>query len=369
VNFERDPLAGKIPVTLITGFLGSGKTTLISKLVKHPDMNRVAVVINEIGEIGIDHDLVTMSSENITLLANGCICCSVRTDMQETLRELFAQRRAGLMADFDRVVIETTGLADPAPVVQTLVSDTLLAAQYRLDGVVTLVDALHGLHQLEHQPEAVKQIALADRIFITKSDMLGAAALTHAGDVNGADPVNAIREAVTAINPNAGVSLIVNGDVEPSALTHLGLASARASAATLSFLGESLNPSSDTNRTGTPSSTGERYLGTRPPLHDPNITTVSLRFEEPFTWPSFSSALDLLATLRGPDLLRVKGIVNVEGKPVVVQGVQHIFHPPVHLDRWPSNDTHTRLVFITRKISGDTIRNLFKAVGSVTASI
>jgi Ni2+-binding GTPase involved in maturation of urease and hydrogenase len=181
VNFERDSLAGKIPVTLITGFLGSGKTTLISRLVKHPDMRRVAVVINEIGEIGIDHDLVTMSSENITLLANGCICCSVRTDMQETLRELFAQRRAGLMVDFDRVVIETTGLADPAPVVQTLVSDTLLAAQYRLDGVVTLVDALHGLHQIDHQPEAVKQIALADRIFITKSEWGGLARLRCRG--------------------------------------------------------------------------------------------------------------------------------------------------------------------------------------------
>jgi G3E family GTPase len=365
VNFERDPLAGKIPVTLITGFLGSGKTTLISKLVKHPDMRRVAVVINEIGEIGIDHDLVTMSTENITLLANGCICCSVRTDMQETLRELFAQRRAGLMVDFDRVIVETTGLADPAPVVQTLVSDTLLAAQYRLDGVVTLVDALHGLHQLEHQPEAVKQIALADRIFITKSDMLGAAALPDAGDANGTDQVEAIKAAVMAINPNADVSLVVNGEVEPSALTHLGLASARASAATLSFLGESFNPSNLENSASAASAPSERYLGTRPPLHDPSITTVSLRFEAPFTWASFSSALDLLATLRGPDLLRVKGIVNVEGKPVVVQGVQHIFHPPVHLDRWPSSDTRTRLVFITRKISGDTIRNLFQAVGAV----
>ncbi len=373
MNFERDPLAGKIPVTLITGFLGSGKTTLISKLVKHPDMNRVAVVINEIGEIGIDHDLVTMSSENITLLANGCICCSVRTDMQETLRELFAQRRAGLMVDFDRVVIETTGLADPAPVVQTLVSDTLLAAQYRLDGVVTLVDALHGLHQIEHQPEAVKQIALADRIFITKTDMLSAVALPKAGDAIGSGHVEAITTAVAAINPNAGISLIIHGEVEPSALTHLGLASGRASAATLSFLGESLNPAdianSDNSTSGGTTAHNARYLGKRPQLHDPNITTVSLRFEAPFTWTSFSSALDLLATLRGPDLLRVKGIVNVEGKPVVVQGIQHIFHPPVHLDRWPSSDTDTRLVFITRKISGDTIRNLFKAVGSVTASI
>jgi G3E family GTPase len=343
---QRDPLAGKLPVTLVTGFLGSGKTTLISRLVRHPDMRRVAVVINEIGEIGIDHDLVTMSSENITLLANGCICCSVRTDLQETLRDLFARRRAGEIADFDRVIVETTGLADPAPVVQTLVSDTLLAAQYRLDGVVTLVDALHGGHQIEHRPEAVKQIALADRIFITKSDMAEPGA------------VEALRTSVLAINPGAGVSLIVNGEVDPAALTELGLASARSGPATLSFLGESLDRND---------SAGDRYLGARPARHDASIRTLSLRFDKPFTWAGFSAALELLATLRGPDLLRVKGIVNVDGLPVVVQGVQHIFHPPVSLDRWPSADKDTRLVFITHNIEGDIIRNLLKVVGEVAA--
>jgi G3E family GTPase len=346
VNAQRDPLAGKIPVTLVTGFLGSGKTTLISKLVRHPEMKRAAVVINEIGEIGIDHDLVTMSSENITLLANGCICCSVRTDLQETLRDLFARRRAGEIADFDRVVVETTGLADPAPVVQTLVSDTLLAAQYRLDGLVTLVDALHGAHQIEHQPEAAKQIALADRIFITKSDMASKRA------------VDELKALILAINPGAGVSLIVNGEIHPDELTNLGLASARAGQATLSFLGESLAPTEKT---------GERYLGTRPPLHDASIKTLSLRFDKPFTWATFSAALELLATLRGPDLLRVKGIVNIDGRPVVVQGIQHIFHPPVTLDRWPSADTGTRLVFITRNIEGEIIRNLLKAVGEMAA--
>ncbi len=343
----RDPLAGKIPVTLITGFLGSGKTTLISRLVKHPEMNRVAVVINEVGEIGIDHDLVTMSSENITLLANGCICCSVRTDLQETLRDLFAQRRAGLMADFDRVVVETTGLADPAPVVQTLVSDTLLAAQYRLDGLVTLVDAVNGAWQLEHQSEAIKQIALADRIFITKTDLAGSGV------------IDALTQSILAINPGAGVSLLLNGEVEPSALTDLGLASARAGRATLSFLGEALDQ--------TPSE-GARYLGSRTFRHDQSINTLSLRFDKPFTWSALTAALELLATLRGPDLLRIKGIVNVEGQPVVVQAVQHIFHPPVSLDRWPSADTDTRLVFITREIEADTIRNLFNAVGAVAAT-
>ena len=344
VNAQRDPLAGKIPVTLITGFLGSGKTTLISKLVRHPDMRRVAVVINEIGEIGIDHDLVTMSSENVTLLANGCICCSVRTDLQETLRDLFARRRAGEIADFDRVIVETTGLADPAPVVQTLVSDTLLAAQYRLDGLVTLVDALHGAYQIKHRPEAAKQIALADRLFITKSDM--------------ADPeaIEALKACILDLNPGAGVALIVNGEIHPNALTNLGLATSRAGQATLSFLGESLLQTQ---------SAGERYLGARSALHDSSIKTLSLRFDAPFTWATFSAAMELLATLRGPDLLRVKGIVNVEGAAVVVQGVHHIFHPPVTLDRWPSADTGTRLVFITRNMDGAVIRNLLNAVGAV----
>jgi G3E family GTPase len=342
-------LAGKIPVTLVTGFLGSGKTTLISRLLRHPDMRRAAVVINEIGEIGIDHDLVTMSSENITLLANGCICCSVRTDLQETLRDLFARRRAGEIADFDRVIVETTGLADPAPVVQTLVSDTLLAAQYRLDGLVTLVDALHGVHQIGHQPEAVKQIALADRVFITKSDMAGPGA------------VDELTASILGINQGAAVSLIVNGEVDPATLTNLGLTSARGGPATLSFLGESFD------RLDQKGSAGERYLGARSALHDASIKTLSLRFGKPFTWASFSAALELLATLRGPDLLRVKGIVNVEGHPVVVQGVQHIFHPPVTLDRWPSADTDTRLVFITRNIEGQVIRNLLSAVSEMTA--
>ena len=340
----RDALAGRIPVTLLTGFLGAGKTTLLARLVRHPDMQRVAVVINEVGEIGIDHDIVAMASENIALLANGCICCSVRTDLQDTLRELFGQRRAGAIADFDRVVIETTGLADPAPVVQTLASDTMLAAHYRLDGVVTLIDAVNGAGQLERQPEAVKQVALADRVFITKSDIASA------------QQVQALQSALEALNPGARVSLLVKGAIEPKELVGLGLASARAGAQTLSFLGEALEGSGGG---------GEKSLR-RTPAHDAAIRTLSLRFDAPFTWHGFSAAMELLANLRGPDLLRVKGIVNVEGKPVVVQGVQHVFHEPVELDRWPSADRGTRLVFITRNIAADVIRNLLSAVAAVS---
>jgi len=345
---QRDPLAGKLPITLITGFLGSGKTTLISKLLRHPGMNRAAVIINEVGEIGIDHDLVSTVSENMSLLANGCICCSVRTDLQDSLRELFNSRRAGQIPEFDRVIIETTGLADPAPVVQTLVSDTLINAHFRLDGLVTLVDAYHGHDLLARQPEAVKQAAMADRLFITKTDLASPAQLRELG------------EELRALNPQADQHTVVQGELDPALLTGLGLQSARAGERTLSFLGESFKDP----KTEADSSQG-KYLGARPSNHDPAIRTLSLRFSQPFKWPGFSSAMELLTTLRGPDMLRVKGIVNVEGHPVVVQGVQHIFSPPVELDQWPSQDRDTRLVFITRNIAPETIRNLLSAVTSL----
>jgi G3E family GTPase len=228
-------------------------------------------------------------------------------------------------------------------VVQTLASDTLLAAQFRLDGLVTLVDGAQALQQLAAHGEPAKQIALADRIFITKADLVDEAQR------------QAVEQAVRALNPRAPVSTLLHGEVDPAELTGLGLASARASPATLSFLGEPLAGE------GT---AGERHLGQRPVLHDASIRTLSLRFETPFAWPAFSAAMELLTTLRGPDLLRVKGIVNVEGRPVVVQGVQHIFHDPVELDRWPSANTGTRLVFITRGIDAATIRNLLNAVAA-----
>ena len=342
MSFHRDALAGKLPVSLITGFLGSGKTTLISKLVRHPDMNRVAVIINEIGEIGIDHDLVSMSSESVSLLSNGCLCCALRTDLQETLRLLFAQRRVGEIPDFDRVVVETTGLADPAPILQTLVSDALLATQYRLDGTVTLVDAVNGAEQIDRHAEATKQIALADRILISKTDLAAP------------DAVAALEARIAGINRQAHIEHIMNGEIEPSSIGGLGLASSRAGPATLRFLGE---------QDAQPRSSGGRYLGGRiTERHDPAIATLSLRFEKPFSWPVFTSAMSLLTSMRGPDLLRVKGIVNVDGAPVLVQAVQHIFHEPVSLDRWPSKDTGSRIVFITHNIEADVIRGLFAAV-------
>lgn len=343
----RNQLAGKIPVTIVTGFLGSGKTTLISKLLPHPQMNRVAVVINEVGEIGIDHDLVTMSSENVTLLANGCICCSVRTDIQEALRDLFARRQVGEVFDFDRVIIETTGLADPAPLLQTLTSDTLLEARFRLDGVVTLVDAVNAYHQLNETPEALQQITLADQILLTKTDIAEEASILE------------LEQELHAINPDAGITRVINGQIEPDQLINLGLGSTKVDLRSLSFLNSILD-----KRSGDKVEGEERYLGSLIKKH-PNIKTAAISFKEPFTWQTFSSALDLLISLRGPDLLRVKGIVNVEGKPMVIQGVQHIFHNPVTLEKWPSDNHDSRIVFIARNISAKSIGNLFATVREI----
>jgi len=349
---ERDPLLGKIPVTIVTGFLGSGKTTLISKLIRHPDMNKVAVVINEVGEIGIDHDLVSMSSESVALLSNGCVCCSVRTDLQETLRVLFNERRSGVIPDFDRVIMETTGLADPSPVIQTLVTDPLLSANYKFDGLVTLIDGVLGADTADQQPESAKQIAMADLLLITKADLASQQALGQ------------LRHRIAAMNPQAEQRIVTNGEVQPSVLINLGLSSRNGVEAEKRLFGGLFSKphGADSDDEETDAS----YLGTRLASHPSGFQTFSLRFHEPFSWDGLSAALEFLTSLRGADLLRVKGIVNIEDKPVVIQGVQHIFSPPVWLDQWPSSDRSSRLVFIARKLDKRAIQGLFRSALSLS---
>jgi G3E family GTPase len=346
-----DPLASRLPVTVITGFLGSGKTTLLSRLLRDPGMNRAAVIINEFGEVGLDHELVEASSERMTLLSNGCLCCTVRTDLQETLRELFLKRRAGEVIDFDRVFVETTGLADPAPVLHALASDGLLGAQYRLNGVVTLVDAVNGMGSLDAMPEAAKQAALADRLVITKTDIADA------------DAVRRLTARLQQMNPYALVSIAVDGKLDPNLLHEITPASVTALAQDPDRWLMSAGAKAVALAPGADSS----YLGERAKAsaHDAAIHSFCLWFDAPFTWDTLSASLQVLTTLRGPDLLRVKGIVNVAGEPgpVAIHGVQHIFHPPLKLAQWHGAERRSRIVFIVRNIPCKSIEALFGAVG------
>jgi G3E family GTPase len=348
---HRDPFAGRIPITIITGFLGSGKSTLLGTLLRHPAMHRAAVIVNEFGEVGIDHALLAGSTESMTLLPNGCLCCSVRTDLQETLRELFIKRRAGEVIDFDRVFIETTGLADPVPILHALISDPMLAAHYRLDGVVTLVDAVNGSFALAHMAEAVKQVAVADRLVITKTDLApteGAAAL---------------RAQLHAVNPQAKQLEAVRGALDPTELSGLSFHRARIDEVALArWLGPVDPPAS--------SGGGDRRERLLTSGHSSGITTFCVWFDVPFTWQSFTAIVQVLTSLRGPDLLRVKGLVHLreEAGPVVVQGAQHLFHEPVTLESWPGDDRRSRIVFITRGLERDAVESLFRAIGAVAGS-
>ena len=335
----RDALAGLIPVSIITGFLGSGKTTLVNRLLKRPEMNRVAVIVNELGEIGVDNELVEVSSEQMMLLNNGCLCCVLRGDLQETLRDLFVKRRIGEIIDYDRVVIETTGLADPAPVMQTLLTDAMLRDQYRLDCVVTLVDAVNAPGQLAQFSEPVKQVALADRLVVTKTDLVAE------------QPLAALTERLHEINPRAPLRIATNGEIELAFLVDVGL---RRTHADLEEVERWLGADED-------------HDGGHKHRHDETVQSFVLRFDKPMVWAAFTQCMEVLTALRGPDLLRVKGLVNVEGKsgPMVVQGVQHLFHPPLELAVWPGADRSTRLVFITRGIPRQIIADLFAAIGAI----
>jgi G3E family GTPase len=354
-----DPLASRLPVTVITGFLGSGKTTLLRRLLRHPGMNRAAVVINEFGDVALDHELMAASSEQVTLLGNGCLCCTLRTDLQETLRELFIKRRAGEVIDFDRVFVETTGLADPVPVLHTLQTDGLLGAQYRLNGVVTLVDAVNGMGQLDTMPEAAKQAAVADRLVITKTDI--------------ADPagVERLLQRLEAMNPFALVATAIDGELDPVFLADIAPRSARARAAELNrwlYPGAAEGKGARHGGSQFPLSLQESPLGGRGSgAHDAAIHSFCLWFDKPFTWEGLNAALQALTSLRGPDLLRVKGIVHVTGErgPVVLQGAQHVFHPPMILEGTADTDPRSRIVFIVRGIPRESIEALFAAVGAL----
>ena len=322
---QRRARGPRLPVIAVTGFLGSGKTTLIRTLLDKPEGANTAVVVNEYGEIGIDNALLRSSSDVTVLLGNGCLCCNVRTDLQETLRGLFADRARGAAPSFERVVIETSGLADPGPVLQTLATDRGLGREFHLQALISVVDAVNGEGNIERMPEAKKQVALADRIVVTKSDI--------------ADAVTTGRlvEKLGSLNA-APVGFAVEGEIEPSFQ-----------------LTEPFSPRHNFDLGGAE--------------HSHGLCSFALIFEKPLSWAGFEQTMTVLTALRGPDLLRVKGLIAIEEcrGPVVVHFVQHVAHPPVELEDWPDGDRRSRLVFVTRSLRRESVERLFTDVAAIAA--
>src|SRR5438034_6980192 len=321
---QRRPRGARIPVTVVTGFLGAGKTTLIRELLKTPEGANTAVVVNEFGEEGIDNALLRASSDATVLLGNGCVCCAVRSDLQESLRTLFADRALGAVPSFQRVIIETSGLADPGPVLQTFASDRALGDEFHLQGLVAVVDAPGGAGNLERAVEARQQVALADRIVLTKTDRADQATVAA---------LEARLRELTA----APLAAAQHGRVAPGFLLDEKLDLAARAAA---------------------------HEHDHAHAHSDGIDSFALHFERALPWPVIEQAMAVLTQLRGPDLLRVKGIVAVEGcqGPVVVHAVQHVAHRPVELEAWPEDDRRSRLVFITRNLPRAEVEALFAAV-------
>jgi G3E family GTPase len=337
---------GLLPVTLLTGHLGSGKTTNLNAYLRSAS-EPAAVIVNEYGDVGLDHLLVSETRENLMLLENGCICCTVRGDLIAALRDLAARRDAGEVPPFRRVVIETTGLADPAPVVHSLMNDLALVLRYRLDRVVTTVATVPGCLTLDAFPEARKQVAFADAVVVTKADLAGAAELA------------ALEGELRRLNPGAPPLRVTGGHADPTLFEMGGFDPASRGADVEAWLNAEAvaaphaHHHHDNHR-------GEDcpHCAAEAARHDEEIRNFCVIRDAPIPWEVAAAWLQDLAATHGQDLLRMKGLLHVQERPegpVVVHGVQHLFHPPAMLDAWPTEDRRSRTVFITRGIPQATV--------------
>ena len=332
------PSAPSIPTLLLTGFLGSGKTTLLNALLRAPDMRETAVLVNEFGEIGIDHLLVESLAEDIVLLNAGCLCCTIRGDIVESLASLHQRRAEGAVPAFRRVVIETTGLADPAPILHTLLSHEAIRDRYRVDAIMTTVDAVNGDRHLTEHDESVRQVAVADRLLITKTDIAGRRA------------IDALRSRLTAINPGASILEVVDGAVDPAGLIDRALFDLSGKSPDVARWLIEASEGSDDHRDG-----GHGR-------HDDRIRQSSMEADGAIEAHRLIGWIERLLEMHGDKVLRVKGVFNLAGSdvPVVVHGVQHVFHPLARLSCWPDGDRRSRIVIIARDLPMAPVEESFR---------
>ena len=319
----RRERGARIPVTVVTGFLGAGKTTLIRRFLKSPEGAGTAVIVNEFGAVGIDDALLRDSAEETVLLGNGCVCCITRTDLQVALRTLVFDRERGTVPPFARVIIETSGLADPSPILQTFSTDRALGGEFHIDVVLAVTDAVNGETELDSAPEARKQVILADRIVMSKTDLASASA------------VASLTRRLKTLNVHAAIDIAIAGAIDPSRIVE--------------------------------PTTRERGAFVAEAEHADGVASFVVTQDQPMQWSVFSRAMETLIALRGSDLLRVKGSLNVAGcrGPVVVQYVQHLAHPPVELEIWPDANRDSRIVFITRGIAESDVKALLSAIAAL----
>lgn len=362
-------MSAPIPVTVLTGFLGSGKTTLLNHLLRRPELARTAVLINEFGEIGLDHLMVEKVDGDVVLLSSGCLCCTVRGELVDSLRRLAARADAGELA-FDRVVIETTGLADPAPILHTLMAEGDIVARYRLDGIVTTVDAVNGAATLDAQPESVKQAAVADRIVLTKTDLAGSEVLAD------------LSVRLGRLNPGARRITASMRAVDPASILNAGLFDpAKKIPDVAAWLNAEAYGGHHHHHDHDHDHDHHHHHGAgdgQDPhdvnRHDARIRSFCLTFDEALHWQAVATWLEMLIVTRGDSLLRIKGILDIAGqeRPIAIHGVQHLLHPPAPLPAWPkradgSDDRRSRIVFIVRDLEPAVVEDGLRAFNLAAA--
>jgi G3E family GTPase len=340
--------AEPIPLTVLTGFFGAGKTTLLNRLLQDEALAGTVVIINEFGEIGLDHLLVRSIDDNLVLLQSGCLCCTLRGDLVSALESLLRDLDNGRIS-FRRVILETTGLADPAPVLQTAMAHPYLVMRFRIDGVITVVDAINATATLDDNIESLKQVAVADRIVLTKSD------IADAPERRGA--IDALLARLAALNPAAPILDAAAGEATAVRLLECGLYNPDQKIPDVKrWLAEEAYAAAAAHH--------HDHHHHDPNRHDDRIRAFTIATDTPVPGATFEMFIDLVRSLHGPKLLRLKGIVKIAeepDRPLVIHGVQHVMHPPVRLERWPDADERTRIVVITRDLNPEAVTRLFDA--------